>query len=161
MTIYETDIPGVGRKYEVETRAGERAVVVVHHDGRREVFHKPHADADAEKVFDLDSEDARDVVTALQGAGFQPVNPDTVEVPLGDAIIEWVDVPQESPVAGQTLGETQIREETGATVIALQRGETTIPSPNTDTTIEPGDIIVSVGSRAEQRALEALVHPEH
>lgn len=157
MVIYEADVPGVGKRYEVETDDEERLVVIVHHDGRRELFRRNHPDADAEKLFDLSAGVAREAANVLQGADFQPLDLDDIDVPLGDAIIEWVEVPDDSPIAGQTIGAVQLRQETGATVAAIQRGDDTIGSPTPDTALNPGDILVVIGTRAEQKALEALL----
>jgi TrkA domain protein len=82
---------------------------------------------------------------------------DSLSVPLGDAIIEWVEVVDDSPVAGTTLGESRIRTETGASIIAIQRGEETVSNPPPETELEPGDLLVAVGTREEQAELDALV----
>lgn len=157
MVIYEADVPGVGKRYEVETGDEERLVVIVHHDGKREIFRREHPDADAEKLFDLSSQESRHVANVLQGADFQPLDLDDVDVPLGDAIMEWVGVPDDSPIAGQTIGAAQLRQKTGATVAAIQRDDETIGSPKPDTVLTPGDILVAIGSRAEQKALKSLL----
>jgi TrkA domain protein len=48
MTVYETDVPGVGRKFEYELGGEDRLVVLIHHDGKREVFRRPSDDAAGE-----------------------------------------------------------------------------------------------------------------
>ena len=157
MTVYETDVPGVGKKFEIELDGEERLVIVMHHDGKREVFHKPTPDADAERLFTLSGRIARETGAIIQGAYFQPVELSDVDVPLGDAIIEWLDVEAGSTLEGQTLAESHVRQETGASIIAVQRDGETIPNPDADTTFESGDILVALGTRAELDALEALV----
>ncbi|WP_336035901.1 cation:proton antiporter regulatory subunit [Halobacterium yunchengense] len=157
MVIYEADVPGVGKRYEVEVDDGERAVVIVHHDGKRELFRRPDPDADAEKLFEFTSEQAREVATSLEGTDFQPLDLDAVDVPLGGAIIEWVEVPDGSPLAGETFADANIGRHTGVTVAAIQRGDETIGNPGADTTLEPGDILVVIGSRDEQDALASLL----
>lgn len=157
MTVYETDIPGVGRKYELPLDGAEHAVVIHHHDGRREVFRRPHPDADSERVFDLRSEQARTLGSILTGAHFESVDTDDLSVPLGDAIIEWVTVDPDAAVAGVTLREATIRTETGASVMAIQREAETLANPDPDETIRPGDILVTLGTRDEQAALATLV----
>jgi TrkA domain protein len=160
MTVYETDIPGVGRKFEVELGGGERAVVVIHHDGRREVFRRPDPDADSEKVFDLGSQQARNLGSILEGAYFETVDTDDLTLPLGDAFLEWVDVTEDCPVAGRTLGEAKVRQRTGVSVIAVQRGGDTFPNPDADFRVEAGDILVTIGTREEQGRLDTLVDPD-
>jgi TrkA domain protein len=160
MTVYETEVPGVGKKFEVEIGGGERLVVLLHHDGKRELFHKPDPDSDAQRLVSLSAPLARKVGAIIQGAYFQPVETDEVEVPLGEAIIEWLDVEAASPLAGQTLAETDLRQRTGASVIAIQRDSETIPNPGPDERIEDGDILVLLGTREEQSAVEALVAPD-
>ena len=160
MRVYESEVPGVGRKFELEL-SGERSVVVVlHHDGRCELFRRDGPDADGEKILDLKGEQANRLGSILEGAYFESVDVDSLSVPLGDAIIEWVEVIPDSPVAGKTLGESKIRTETGTSIIAIQRGEETISNPSPETTLEPGDLLVAVGTREEQAELDALVDAE-
>lgn len=62
-----------------------------------------------------------------------------------------------SPVAGRTLRDLDLRHETGATVLALVRGESPRPNPAPDTLLEEGDDLVLVGSHAEiDRAFDLL-----
>ncbi len=35
MMIKETELPGIGPKYEIETSGGNSVVVIIHDDGRR------------------------------------------------------------------------------------------------------------------------------
>ena len=158
MVIYEADVPGVGKRFEVETGGEARLVIIVHHDGKREIYRRDQPDADAEKLFDIDSREAQEVANVLQGADFQPLDLDAVDVPLGDAFLEWVEIPENSPVAGQTIETARLREETGATVAALQRDDETVGSPKPDTVLQSGDILIVVGSRAEQNALDSLLN---
>ena len=160
MPVYESDIPGIGRKFELPLEDGGRAIVIVHHDGRREVFRRVDPDADSEKLLDLTDPEARRLGTLLQGAYFQTVDVATLEVPVGEALMEWTDVTADGPLAGRTLDESHLRRETGVTVIAVQREEETIPNPDRDFRIEPGDVRVTLGTREEQADLEASLEAE-
>lgn len=155
MTVYETDVPGVGRKFEIDLAGEARAVVLLHHDGRVEVFRRETPDDDSEKVFDLTSRQANHLGSILEGAYFESVDTDDLAVPLGDAIIEWVDIDADSPVAGRTLAEADLRAVSGVSVIAVQRGPDTIPNPEPDYQVEPGDILVTLGTREQQAAFES------
>ena len=52
MSITESDLPGVGKKFEIELADGEM-VVVIHNTGKREVFRRPDPDADSEQWYEL------------------------------------------------------------------------------------------------------------
>ncbi|WP_256296992.1 cation:proton antiporter regulatory subunit [Haloarchaeobius salinus] len=157
MTVYETDVPGVGRKFELEVDDGARLVVLMHHDGRRELFHRPDPDADSQRIADMDGETARQLGAILTGAYFQPIELDRTQVPLGEAILEWVDIDEGAAVVGQTLSGCDVRNQTGVSVVAIQRGDETLPNPDPDETIAAGDILVVLGTREEQQALQEFV----
>ncbi|WP_266074780.1 cation:proton antiporter regulatory subunit [Haladaptatus caseinilyticus] len=157
MTIYESEIPGVGHKFELELDGEERLVVIIHHDGKRELYRRPSPNEDSVKLASLTGKKARQLGSILEGAYFQPVEMDELNVPLGESIIEWIEVKAESPLTGQTLEEAAIRRRTGVSVIAIQRGEETIANPKPDTTIESGDILVAIGTREEQAELTTLL----
>jgi TrkA domain protein len=158
MTVYESDLPGVGKKHEIDLDDGSRLVVVTHNTGKREVFRRPDPDADSEKLFEMPDQLARQVGTILEGAYFQPVRSRSIETLLGgDTLIEWVDVPQDSDLAGKTLGETDLRQETGANVILVQRGDVTITNPGGETEIRAGDTLLAVGPREACRTFQSIV----
>ena len=62
-----------------------------------------------------------------------------------------------SALAGRTIGDAGIRTETGATVIAVQRGRRTFPTPGSGCRVEAGDVLVVAGPARAQRAFESLV----
>ncbi len=62
--------------------------------------------------------------------------------------------------AGRTIRELRIRHETGAIVIALRKPDGSFDTtPEPDTPIEVGDVLIGVGSPAEMLALEDLFAP--
>jgi TrkA domain protein len=122
MSVYETDLPGVGRRFDLELSTGAVASVVIHHDGRCELYRR-EGDADAERLFRLTGDEANKLGSILEGAYFESVSLEDLSVPLGDAIIEWVELSEGSPLAGTPLRDTDIRGRTGATVVAVQRGK--------------------------------------
>lgn len=157
MTVYESELPGVGHQYEIEIDGDERLIVLIHHDGRRDLYRRPGENEDSVQIASLTGKQARQLGSILEGAYFQPVETDHLEVPLGGAIMEWVTVEPDSPLADQTLRENDIRQRTGVSIIAIQRDEETIANPDPDLTITPGDVIVSLGTRNEQAMLAQLI----
>ncbi|KAB1187097.1 MULTISPECIES: cation:proton antiporter regulatory subunit [Haloferax] len=158
MTVYESDLPGVGKKHEVELDGGARLVIVTHNTGKREVFRRASADSDSEKLFELNDDLARQVGTLLEGAYFQPVQSTSIETLLGDnTVLEWVEVSDDSDVVGKTLGESELRQVTGASVIVIERDDEVITSPGGDAMIEAGDTLVVIGARDACRDFVTLV----
>jgi len=158
MTVYENDLPGVGKKHEIDLGNGAQLVVVTHNDGHREVFRRETADSDSEKLFELSDTLARQVGTILEGAYFQPVESGDAGTLLGgDTRLEWVDVGPDSPLVGRTLGGSDVRAETGISVVVVERGDEVIASPGSDTAIRPDDTLVIVGSAEDCADFESRV----
>lgn len=157
MSVYETELPGVGKKFELEIGDERRLVLVIHHSGRREVFLREGPDADGTKLFELTDDQASQFGRLLEGTFFQPVATLPMETMLGsDAILDWVPVPEGSPHAGQSLGELDLRQRTGVSVLAVKREDGTTPNPDPDLVLEAGDVLVVLGSREQVDALDAL-----
>ena len=161
MTIYESDLPGVGKKFEVELEDDSRLVIVTHNTGKREVFLKADPDADGDKLFDLSDRLARTVGTILEGAYFQPVQADAVETMLSDdTYLEWYNVTESADIAGKTLEEADVRDRTGVSIVAIQRGDELISPPTPETVLEIGDTLVVIGEREDCAEFETLLGDE-
>lgn len=158
MTVYESDLPGVGKKFEIEIGDEQRLVIVTHNTGKREVFLKATEGADSKKLFQLPDRLARTVGTILEGAYFQPVQSEQVETMLAEGtFLEWYNVDDGSEIAGQTLADARVREQTGASVAAIERDGSVIPSPQADTVVQVGDTLVVIGTQENLEEFEALV----
>jgi voltage-gated potassium channel len=86
---------------------------------------------------------------------------DTVTTATGpDLHLAEIEVDSSCPKAGRTIRELRVRHETGAIIVALRRRDGTFDTtPDPDTTIEPGDVIVGVGTTEELERLEDLFAP--
>jgi voltage-gated potassium channel len=74
-----------------------------------------------------------------------------------DLQLAEIEVRQTCAAAGRTIRELRIRHETGAIVIALRKVDGSFDTtPEPDTPIEVGDVLIGVGSPDEIRALEDL-----
>jgi len=158
MTVYETDLPGVGRKFEIDIGDGAQLVVVIHNTGKREVFRKSGPDADAKKVFEASNQLAQTIGSILEGSKFQPVEVDHEGTMLpGNTVLEWYKVGPESAVANRPLGDGLVREDLDVLVVAIQRGEDILSSPGPETVVEASDTLVVIGSQDDVLAFEDLV----
>lgn len=73
--------------------------------------------------------------------------------------VRWLELPFKSPITGRTIGETEIRSRTGASVVAILRGDRLIPNPNTDQRLRAGDFLAILGEDAELQRFERLMQP--
>jgi CPA2 family monovalent cation:H+ antiporter-2 len=64
---------------------------------------------------------------------------------------EWVSLPENSQLAGRTIGELGVRTKTGASVVAIVREDLVVASPGPDDRLEAGDLVGVLGT-PEQRA---------
>ncbi len=148
MAVYETNLPGVGKKFEMDldTEDEGRISLVIHNTGRREIFHKDSAEADAEKLFELTDEEARQFGTILEGAYFQPVRTQSVETLLDDeTLLEWIEIQAGANLDGKTLLDSDLRQETGCSVLAIRRGRETFASPEPEFELQAKDTLVVLG----------------
>jgi voltage-gated potassium channel len=77
-----------------------------------------------------------------------------------DLQLAEIEVRQTCAAAGRTIRELRIRHETGAIVISLRKPDGSFDTtPEPDTPIEVGDVLIGVGSPDEIRALEDLFAP--
>jgi CPA2 family monovalent cation:H+ antiporter-2 len=75
------------------------------------------------------------------------------------AEIERFKIKSESPAAGRTLAELELRPRTGASVIAIRRGDAVSTNPEATFRIETGDVLIVLGERAAIDAALALLDP--
>ena len=72
--------------------------------------------------------------------------------------LEEVVIRADSPIAGRTLRDAHIRDETGALVLALREPDGTFRSnPPPDLTMHPGQVIIAIGTQDELRSLVGFV----
>jgi voltage-gated potassium channel len=77
-----------------------------------------------------------------------------------DLQLAEVEVRETSAAPGKTIRELRIRHETGALVVALRKPDGTFDTtPEPDTPIEVGDVLIGVGSPDEIQPLEDLFGP--
>ena len=73
MRVEEVDLPGVGRKFTIQTQSGDEIVIVVHHSGRRQMLYYEDSTGDEPVVaLDLTDEEARELGAILSGVLFYP-----------------------------------------------------------------------------------------
>lgn len=154
MKIRESELPGIGQKFEIITRNNEKIVIVIHDDGRREIYHfgTDHEESISSVIFN-DSE-SRQIAAIIGGMVYKPQALETIEMALEGLAIEWFKVEPGAKAIGQTIGDIDIRSNYNVTVIAiLQRNMRKQLSPGPESVIESGDTLVISGERKELKKL--------
>jgi TrkA domain protein len=156
--LRETRLPGIGVKYGFRTSEGGRLAIVLHNDGVREIYFFRHErDDEPSVVIRLDDDEARQLGAIIGGAYERPKIVEDLELALGELTIEWVPVPEDSPLLGKTLAECGFRAKTGITVIAILRDPEPVAGAQPADTIEQGDTLVTVGKLGQYSAFRKLL----
>ncbi len=158
--ISESNLPGIGVRYDMTTRTGRAIGVVVHRSGRRDlvVYAIDDPDAVAESVELSESESL--ALGELFGGSRIVERLDELTHRIEDLTIAWVRIDKASSVAGLTLAEIPFRDNTGASVVALVGQHAAVPAPGGDEVLAVGDTAVIVGLPAAVDAATRLLDPE-
>jgi voltage-gated potassium channel len=71
--------------------------------------------------------------------------------------LEEIEVPPGWPHSGSSIRELRVRDRTGAMIVALRKADGTFDTtPAPDATLDPGDVLIGVGTNTELAALEEL-----
>jgi TrkA domain protein len=148
--VVETRLPGIGSKFTLRLDAGGRLAVILHNDGKRELYYfRNAADEEPRAVITLDDDEARQLGAVVGGAYERPKIVEDLEMALGELHIEWIPVPNDSPWIGLTLAESGFRAATGITVIAILREPEPVTGAQPSDTIQRGDTLVTVGKAGQ------------
>jgi TrkA domain protein len=156
--LQETRLPGIGSKFTLRLDAGGRLAIIVHNDGKRELyFFRRAEDDEPTAVITLDDDEARQLGAVIGGAYERPQIVEDLEMALGELQIEWIPVPEESPWIGKTLADAAFRARAGITVIAILRRPEPVSGAQPTDTIERGDTLVTVGKAGQYKAFRRLL----
>lgn len=155
--VSETRLPGVGVRHEFTTADGGAMAVIVHYDGRREIVSYDHDDPDAcHSLVRLNEHDTQTLAEIL-GVSHVTERVDSIRQGIEGLALEWVEVEAGSPVVGASIGAGEYRTRTGASIVAILRGDVPVPAPNADFVLEAGDMVVAVGAPSGLTSLRSLL----
>jgi TrkA domain protein len=153
--VEKVDLPGIGTRHDVITKAGRRIGVVSHRSGERELalFGVDDPDASVDSIPLTDDEAA--ALADVLGASLMLGQLAGIREQAAGLFTEQLVVSAGSPYAGAVLGATKARTRTS--IVAIVRGPDVIPSPTPDTLLESGDTIIAVGTRPGLDALARVL----
>ena len=158
--LQETRLPGVGSKFTLRLAAGGRLSIILHNDGKRELYFFGAHDDEPKAVITLDDDESRQLGAVIGGAYERPKIVEDLEMALGEMQIEWIQVPDSSPWIGKSLAECGFRAKLGITVIAILREPEPVSGARPEDVIERGDTLVTVGKAGQYPQFHKLLAGE-
>ncbi|HDW3057448.1 TPA: cation:proton antiporter regulatory subunit [Bacillus cereus] len=150
MKIKESELPGIGYKYQVVTKENEKMVIVIHDDGRRDMYHLDSDHKESISSISLHDLEAGEIAAILGGMIYKPRALENVEMIFEGLAIEWFKVESTALASGKTIGDLQIRKSYNVTIIAvMKKNMRKVLNPGSETILEEGDMLVVSGKREE------------
>ena len=158
-TISEAYLPGVGRKFQMETLRGDRLIVIIHDDGVREVYHFDRKNMERPaSVMTLTDGEARQIAGIIGGLTYVPKSLPNAEVVLDDLVLDWFTIEPGAACIGKTIRELQARTVTGASIVSLVESDRVKrTNPEADTVLNEGATLVLAGDRKTIAAMKRLL----
>ncbi|KGP72063.1 cation:proton antiporter regulatory subunit [Pontibacillus yanchengensis] len=161
MDISVSKLPGIGQKISLTTAEDSQLVLIVHHSGKRELYFFDEADSDeADFGMDLTADETRELGAQLLGATYQPVDADKLKMFNSQIVMDWIELKPSSPIVHKTIEESEIRNQTGATIIGIVKGDDIIAIPEAYTKLQPGDVLMGIGKKDQIATLTSLCKGE-
>ncbi len=140
-----TPLPGIGVQYDLHTREHRHMSVIAHRDGTRTVnIYRGDDPDDCAQSLHLSTAETASLIDALMPAHHSPNVLHTTDLGL---VAERIELSAQSHWNGRVLGETRIRTDTGASIVAVLRRAHAIPSPAPDFRLAGGDTLIVIGTR--------------
>lgn len=144
--IQETKLPGVGVRHDFVTQVGDRIGMISHRTGRRDLLIYSRDDPDAcQVVVRLGEEDSR-ILADMLGAAHVTERLTNLQQSVEGLTIDWVPISPAWACAGQMIRDTDLRAQTGVSIVAVIRAGQTIPAPPPDFQLQGQDTAVVVGT---------------
>jgi TrkA domain protein len=158
-TISESNLPGVGRKFQIETLSGDRLIIVIHDDGRRELYHFNRRNLERPaSVLTLTDGEARQIAGIVGGLTYVPKALPTSEVVLEDLVLEWFTLGPGTAGAGRTIRDLQVRSRTSASIVSIiEPNKVNRTNPEADTLLNEGATLILAGDRRSIERLKTLL----
>lgn len=158
-TISESNLPGVGRKFQIETTGGDRLVIVIHDDGIREIYHFDRKNFERpDSVVTLTDGEARQFAGIVGGLSYVPKALPSSEVVLDDLVLEWFRIGDDDEAVGKTIRDLEVRTVTGGSIVSIIESNLTKRiNPGPETMINEGATLILAGDRSSINKIKKLL----
>jgi CPA2 family monovalent cation:H+ antiporter-2 len=115
--------------------------------------------------FDIPADEIERLSDTVRGEHYLPIAAPHADAMLLDQLrharstleISWFAVPADSPLIGQTIRVSEVRQRTGASLVAVLRDGVALDTPGPETTLQAGDLVAVLGSAAQRAAFHELI----
>jgi TrkA domain protein len=157
MQVEESVLPGLGKRVTFRRLKNSPDVAIVtFDDGRKELYINP--DTMDPVVLKLDPEESRLLGQAIVTEWRPKTIIDYMSRSFqGGMAMDQYTISEQSPLAGMTVMDTNLRASTGASIIALIKKGKTLYNPPPATVIAPGDVVVLIGDEDQLHKARAII----
>ncbi|MCL6447355.1 MAG: cation:proton antiporter regulatory subunit [Armatimonadetes bacterium] len=160
--IREAELPGLGKKYQLNLENGEQIAVIIHDDGTRDLYYFAGDDDDPVAAVSLTDQESRQLGSIIGGAFYKPRRLDRLDTAISGLRIEWLKVGARSEIAGKSIGDMGLRKNHGIIVIAVMEDkggglkEVVQINPGPGYVFQPGHTIIAAGRGDKMKAFEKM-----
>ncbi|MCS7121377.1 MAG: potassium transporter TrkA [Archaeoglobaceae archaeon] len=153
--VRRIELPGIGTKYELETKKGDKIAIVFLFPEKVQLYLLPKSSKDALSV-EMNVDEARRLGNILFGATMK-CEKERIEVSFSEIsairlMLHTYRIGKN--LDGKSIEDLQIRKRAGVTVIAVSRNNEVIVNPLPSFTFKEGDKIVVVGEKNQIEQFE-------
>ena len=160
--IREAELPGLGKKFQFNLENGEQVVVIIHDDGKREIYYFTEDGDEPAATVSLSDQESRQLGSVIGGAFYQPRSLERLDAAISGLRIEWLKVRDKSEITGKSIGDLGLRKNHGIIIIAVMedrgRGlhETVHINPGPGYIFQPGHTVIAAGRADKIKGFEKM-----
>ncbi|MEV3937462.1 TrkA C-terminal domain-containing protein [Glycomyces sp. NPDC049804] len=147
MDVERTELPGIGVRFEFETKRHVRLGIVAHREGRRDFIIYDPDDPDSMLDCIVFTADESAAIGELLGGARIVEKLNRLHHEIDNLVSRQLHVDATSPYAERPLGDTRARTRTGASIVAIVRADGVETGPAPSAILHVGDRLVTIGTQ--------------
>jgi len=115
---------------------------------------------------DVPAVQIQNYLDSVRANRYRPMHDDSPAFALAEKIrtfrglieLHWTQVQPDSPLAGRSIGESDVRARTGMSIVGVIRDGEVDANPRPDTVLHAGDLVAAIGNAEQTAAFAELTH---